>query len=138
MRTTRATIIPASLLAATVLAACGGDDGRNAKRFDGDKKDVAAVVDELEKASREDEPDRICGEIFSDELERLVASQEGEGGCEKRIKREQIDEKARIDVQSLEVDGKKANAVVREQDGDQITLNFVKKGDEWEILSIVP
>ncbi len=138
MRTTRATIITASLLAATGVAACGGDDGRNAKRFEGDKKDVAAVVDELEKASREDEPGRICTEIFSDELERLVASQEGEGGCEKRITREQVNEKARIDVQSIEVDGEKANAVVREQDGDQITVNFVKKDDAWEILSIVP
>ena len=122
-----------------ILTACGGGDdgGRNASRFDGDKKDVAAVVDRLETASRDGEAATICEDIFSLELQRLVTSQEPDGGCEARVKREQVNEKARIDVQSVDVSGEKATASVREQDGDAITLNFVKSDGDWRILSIV-
>ena len=137
LKTTRTTIGLALATAGCVaLAGCGGgEEGRNAQRFDGDKAKIAQVVDELEAASRKEDAKEICDRIFAPQLKALVQSQAGT--CEKRVREQQVNKDARIDVREIVIQGDKANATVKERGREAVTLNFVKQGDDWRIFSIV-
>jgi hypothetical protein len=129
-------LLPAIAAAAALAAGCGGDDdGRNAQRFEGEQREVARVVDDLEKASREGEAGRICDELFTEELARLIAAR-NRRGCEARVGEQQLDERARIDVNEIRVEGDEAKVGVRERDGDRVILTLRRDGDDWRILSI--
>ena len=129
--------MPAIAAAAALAVGCGGDDdGRNAQRYDGEQREVARVVDELEQASREGDSTRICDELFTEELARLIAAR-NRRGCEARVGEQQLDEQARIDVNEIKVEGDQARVGVRERDGDRVILTLRRDGDSWRILSIV-
>jgi hypothetical protein len=126
-------------LALTVasLAACGGgdDENSNADRFEGAEKQVAAVVDDLQSASREADTKTICREIFTADHATRVASGAGTS-CESKAKQEIAVPDETIEVQGLIVKGQTATARVKEQTGKVSTLAFVKSDGAWRIDQI--
>jgi hypothetical protein len=134
----RSVAVLTAILAGSAFAACGGGgepEGANAKRFSGEKKRVAAVVDELEAASRDGDAKRICDDLFSDKLAGVISVRAG-GTCEDQVRKRQLRKNASITVLSLRVGSAAANADVEEQNQNRTTLKLVKLDGDWRIDSI--
>jgi hypothetical protein len=132
--------LPLGLAAATgcllLAGACGGDDGPNAKRFDGENKDVAAVIDDLQSASRENEPERICKEVFAPALAKAIA-RETSSSCPKRVGELLVSEDATFKAGGVRMDGtEKAVVNVTDKAGNKSILYMAKTDDGWRIASI--
>jgi hypothetical protein len=130
----------AALAAVSVIAGCGGGGGdkapgKNAKRFFGDQRDVAQVVDDLAEASRKGDPGAICDKLFTPSLAKAVAAQAG-GSCPAKVKQELVVADEDITVQQLTITGTHALATVKEQTGKVSRLVFVRQDGEWRIDSI--
>jgi hypothetical protein len=123
------------LLASMGLAGCGGDDGPNEKRFDGESKEVAAVVDRLQDYARDAEGPRICSELMTPQLARFIA-ESFDTSCEQRVNEQLGDEKATITIRRLRVDGPLASATVTERSDEVTGMAFVKRDGEWRISRI--
>jgi hypothetical protein len=125
-----------ALVAAVALGACGGDDaGRNAERFEGDLRDAAQVVDDLETASRDGDAARICDELFAPVLAGELAKRPS-GSCEKEVDGTLVRPDERIEVEELTGRGGQAFALVREQDGNRTRMRLEKQGDDWRIAAL--
>ena len=120
-----------------LIGACGGgDDGPNAKRFDGQQKDVAAVIDDLQSASRAGEPERICEEVFTKELASTIKRETGVE-CTKRVGQQLVDEKATYKAEGVRLDGDDRAVVnVTDAAGTRSVLYMTKAGDDWRIAQI--
>ena len=129
MRLTRTGVV---LLLA--FAGCGGD-GANEKRFDGESKDVAAVVDRLQDYARESEGPKICSELMTPQLARFISSS-FETSCEKRVNAQLGDGGTTITIRRLRVDGPLASATVTEENDTVTGMAFVKRDGEWRISRI--
>ena len=132
--------LPLGLGAATgcllLAGACGGDDGPNAKRFDGDQKDVAAVIDDLQSASRENEPERICDEVFASSLSKAIAKETGTS-CPKRVEGLLVSKDATYKAEGVRMTGKdKAVVNVSDKAGSSSVLFMSKTDDGWRIARI--
>ena len=132
-------VLPAAL-AATLLAGCGASTSNNTSDFQGDKKAVAQVIDDLEKASKGTNPDtkEICNTIFA----KAVADQlrQGDQDCQDAVKRQLKDSSdSDISVKSVNVDGNTANAtVVSTVNGNDATqtLKLIRDGQTWRISGL--
>jgi hypothetical protein len=128
------------VLAAFALAApgCGGgDEGPNEKRFDGEKAKVAAVVDDLQAASRKADAAEICETIFSNQLADQVTEETGTT-CSARVKEQIVADDATFRVDAIDLRGE-TNAIARVSDQSQrrSVLYLARKGDSgWEITDI--
>ena len=133
----RGVLVAASV--ALALGGCGGDGGdkpgKNAKRYFGDQRDVAQVVDNLVAASRSGDTKKICSEIFTVRFEKSVAAQAG-GSCEAQVKRQLAVPGEDITIQQLAISGTRALATVKEQTGKTSRLVFVRVDGGWRIDSI--
>ena len=69
-------------LSATVVAiGCGGDDddvNNNADNYDGTDAEVASLVDDFANAGRDGDGDKVCDEIFTEELAGNVEEEAGQ------------------------------------------------------------
>src|SRR4051794_15796783 len=63
-------------LAGLAMAGCGGD-GPNAKRFSGESKDVAAVVDRVQEYAHDGDAAKICDDLLTPQLARFIAKSFG-------------------------------------------------------------
>ena len=122
-----------AIAAAVALAGCG-DDGPNAKKFDGDSKDVAKVVDDLMEAARSGDAQTICGEILSTELSQRLARESG--SCPARVESDLVSDDAEFLAEQIDVNGDVAAAQVAQQDGSQFLLRFEREGGDWRIARI--
>ena len=132
--------LPLGLGAATgcllLAGACGGEDGPNAKRFDGESKDVAAVIDDLQAASREGDPERICDEVFAPSLSKAIRTETGTS-CPKRVRALLVSKDATFKVEGVRMDGKKkAIANVSDKAGARSVLYMSETDDGWRIARI--
>lgn len=120
-----------------VIGACGGgDDGPNAKRFDGDQKKIAAVIDDLQSAARDGEADRICDDVFTKELASTIKRETGVG-CTARVKQQLVDKKATYKAEGVRLDGTdKAVVNVTDAGGTRSVLYMTRAGDDWRIAQI--
>ena len=116
--------------------ACGGDEGPNAKRYDGDKKDVAAVIDDLQQAARDDKPKVICDEVFASQLRALIERETGES-CADRMRAQIISEEAKFTARRVKLDGKsKAIVNVTDGAGNRSVVYMAKSDGEWRIVQL--
>jgi hypothetical protein len=122
-------------LACVLAIGCGGDEGPNEKRFDGESADVAAVVDQLQQSARLDDGPKICSELMTPELERYI-SESFDKSCEERVNEQLGDAETTITVRRLRVNGPLASATVSENNGNVTGLAFVKREGEWRISRI--
>jgi hypothetical protein len=120
----------AMLLVAALLAGCGGDDGPNEQRFDGDAQDVAAVVDELQRYARLNDGASICEELLTPQLESQV-ERASELACPERINEQLGDADTTITVRRVSVDGPHAMATLTKS--KLTAMEFVKRDGEWRI-----
>jgi hypothetical protein len=130
---------PAAVLAAALaLAACGDDggpEGPNARRFGGEKKAVAAVVDDLVAAAHDGDARRICREIFTQALALAVAERRG-SSCEAAARRNLVVGREEIRVVRIALDPPQAQATVREVGGRRSRLVLLRHDGDWRISAI--
>jgi preprotein translocase subunit SecF len=139
----RAVRLPAfvlsAALAAALLAGCGSTTSNNAGDFQGDKKSIAQVVDDLQKAAK-GRPDtkEICNTIFAKAVAQKL--QQGSDDCQDAVTRQLKDASDfDISVKTITVNGTTATAsVVSKVNGNDATqtLQFVKDGSAWRISGI--
>jgi hypothetical protein len=131
-----------AVLAASLLAGCGATTSNNASDFQGDKKAVAQVIDDLSKASKGASPDtkEICNTIFA----KAVADKlrQGNDDCQDAVKRQLKDSSdSDITVKNVTVTGNDAVAtVVSTVNGNDATqsLKLIREGQTWRIASLGP
>jgi hypothetical protein len=118
-----------------VVAGCGGDEGPNEERFDGESKDIAAVVDQLQEYARLSDGPKICSELLTPQLEDFIADS-FDTPCEERVNEQLGDANTTITVRRLSVNGPLASATVSENNGAVTGMAFVKRDGEWRISRI--
>src|ERR1044072_4656923 len=53
-------------LLALALAGCGSASSDSTKGFKGEEQKVAAVIEDIEQAARDNKPDTVCTKLFTD------------------------------------------------------------------------
>jgi hypothetical protein len=103
-----------------------------------DQRGVLRTVDALESASRRGDGKTICRELFTSALVRSIQTA-AKRRCATEVKRHLFSPNAQISVQrGVQVKGKRATAVVREQNGNFSTLVLREQRGRWRINSVVP
>ena len=133
----RTRALAAAGLAVLVVTGCGGgsSEGTNAKRFSGDRRDVARVVDALQSAARSGDAHRICSELLTGSLATEIGARAG-SSCEAQVKRQLVSEAETLAVQRVLVQGQIAVATVREQNRSVSQLVFRRQGGGWRVSGI--
>ena len=126
-----------ALLAVCVAAAgCGGGaEGPNEKRFDGESKHVAAVIDRLQDYARDSDGPRICSELLTPQLSRYIA-RSFDTSCQRRVNDQLGDEATTITIRRVRVEGPLASATVTESNSNVTGIAFVKRDGHWRISRI--
>jgi hypothetical protein len=125
--------VPA-LLAALLLAGCGGAQQDSAGDFEGPQREVAEVIDRMRTAGQEEETGRMCVEVLSRRLvdERLG----GERECPRRVRAalDRIDN-YEVGVDAVRIQGDEAIArVTTGRDGDRTEeVRLVREQDGWRV-----
>jgi hypothetical protein len=137
MRLRQGTVALAASAALVAASGCGGGkDGPNAKRYEGADKDVAAVIDEMQAASRDGDPGKICEDVFASKLTKSVEQQSG-GSCEDRIRRQLVADDATFKVRRIRRRGDdKAVVNIVSNRGGASVLYLEKDGGDWRITDI--
>ena len=131
---------PALLLCllALALTACGAAPSDSAEDFSGAERAVAAAVESLESAARDNDSEALCTRLLS---ERLLSTLEQQGTtCESAVEDAFRDADAmELTVEDVTIDGTRATAEVTSGTGDNErtdTLALEKVGDRWRISSL--
>lgn len=123
---------------ALTLAACGAESRDSAKEFKGDERAVAAAVEDLESAARDDDSEAVCTKLLA---ERLLATLEEQGTkCETAVE-DAFEDADSLDlaVDDVTISGTKASVKVTSGTGDSKktdTLKLEKAGAGWRISSL--
>jgi hypothetical protein len=121
-------ILPIAL--AALVAGCGQTD--SSTEFQGAERQVANVIEDLQKAAIEGEERRICRQLLSAELAR------GAGDCNSVVQAA-IDEADtnEIEVEDVSVTGERARARVRtgSREKQTETYELVRENRTWRISS---
>ncbi len=123
-----------ALLAALALAACGETAGGTGD-FEGTEADVAQVVEDLQTAAQEDEPDRICRNLLAASFVRQI----GESGVDCREAVSDDADGFDLEVRDVSVSGSTATARVASGAGEsaeQGTVRLAREGDNWRITDL--
>ena len=129
----RLALLPVVL--AVALAGCGGG-GDSAADFEGEQKAVAQVVEDLQEASVEDEPRRICRALLDPALVRRAG---GPDACARRIDAALGDaDTYELEVKAVRITGATATARVESgRQGNQVeTIRLVRVGRAWRIAAL--
>jgi hypothetical protein len=129
----------AAVLAAGVLAIGCGDDGddanNNADDYSGQEGEVAQLVDDFANAGRDGDGDKICDEIFAEELAQNVEKEAGQS-CATEVSDNLPEDDYELEVDTLEVNGDTATVSVTDQDDQKNVLHVVKNDSAWQIQSV--
>lgn len=129
------------LLAAVVLTGCAGQRSNgSAKRYQGEAKAVAQVVDDLAQAGKKGDAKAICTSVFSTEVAAKLTqgTRDCQGVVQQQLKAANV---FNLDVKAIKVTGSTATARVSSKfDGrDQLRrLSFRKQGLTWRLVSMSP
>jgi hypothetical protein len=120
-----------------VLAGCGAAPRDSAQDFNGDKREVAAVVERLESAARDDKPDVVCTRLLS---AKLLAALRAQGtNCTTGVK-DSFRDADSLDITVDDVAIRATHATVqvsyrRGSDKKTATLELDREGSAWKISS---
>ncbi len=125
--------------AAVVAIGCGGDDdvNNNAEDYDGTDAEVATLVDEFGDAGRDGDGDKVCEEIFTEELASSVEEAASQS-CPSEVEENLPEGDYEITIDSLEVDGDTATVSVSDQDDNESVLHVEKIDDDWRVARVTP
>ncbi len=131
---------PALLLCvlACSLAACGAETRDSAKEFSGAQRAVAAAVEDLEAAARDDDSEAVCTKLLA---ESLLAELKARGtNCTAAVKDAFKDaDSMDLTVDDVTISGEQATAQVTSGTGDSKrsdTLELERAGAGWRISSL--
>jgi hypothetical protein len=118
------------------LAGCSATPPSSAGDFKGTERDVAQVVDDMQKAGRTGKPDKLCNDIFTASLaEKFKAGSET---CVDEVEKAMRDvNDYDIKVEDITITGNTATAKVtqgKEKRGG--TIGFERTGNSWRVSSI--
>ena len=126
-------------LVALLLSACGGNAPRDsAEEFSGPDKAVAAAVEAMEEAAREDDARRLCTDLLS---QKLLATLREQGTTCTTAAREAFKDASSKDltVDDVTIRGDTATAKVISGSGSNEktdTLQLERAGAGWRISSL--
>jgi hypothetical protein len=127
--------LAALCLVALGVAGCGAAPRDSAQDFKGEQHAVAAVVERLEAAGRDDKPDVVCTELLSTKLLAAVRAQGT--NCKTGVGESFKDaDSFDITVKGVVIRGTHATATARYRRGsdDQTaTLELDREGANWKI-----
>ena len=131
----------ASLVAALAAGGCGAAQDDSAEDFTGERQAVAQTVEDLQKAGRKDDAQKICDDLLAAPVVTRLRAQPGvKRDCATALEDSLEDADAfEMTVKSVNVTGNRATAVVESEAGDEDrtdTLSFVKEGSNWKLASI--
>ncbi len=133
----RPTVALIALLATLTLAACGSAGTDSSSSFEGQDRDVASTVEDLQSAAADDDASKICRTL----LAKSLLDQIGAGdACQKAVTTalDAADTTA-LKVESVQVNGTNATARVKSGAGDASTTRTVRltrEGSNWKIASL--
>jgi hypothetical protein len=130
--------LAALCLLALLLAGCGAAPRDSAKDFKGDERNVADVVERLEKAARDDDPGIVCKTLLSSKL--LAALRTQGTNCTTAV-REAFKDADSLDltVEDVTIRGTTATAQVKYRSLSKdktTTLTLEREGSAWKISSL--
>jgi hypothetical protein len=128
----------AALSTVALMGACGGDDddvNNNADDYSGQEGEVAQVVDDFADAGRDGDGDKVCSEIFAEQLAENVEKEAGQS-CASEVSENLPEDDYELEVDTLEVDGNTATVGVTDQDDNKSVLHFQKADSAWQIVSV--
>jgi hypothetical protein len=122
--------------AGLALAGCTATPPTSAGDFKGAEKDVAQVVDDMQKAGRTGKPDKLCNDIFTADLANQFKA--GAETCVDEVEKAMRDvNDYDIKVTAVTVDGDTATAKVEQGKEKRTgTIGFQKIGNAWRVSSI--
>jgi hypothetical protein len=130
--------LAALCLLAFLVTGCGAAPRDSAKDFKGDERDVADVVERLEKAARDDDPTLVCKSLLS---AKLLAALRAQGtNCNTGVKEAFKDaDSFDLTVDDVSIGGTAARAKVKYRslsDDKTATLTLDRAGTAWKISSL--
>jgi hypothetical protein len=138
---TKRLALVAALSASVLAIGCGGDDGddvnNNADDYSGQDAEVAQLVDDFANAGRDGDGEKICDEIFSEQLTQNVEKAAGQS-CQTEVEDNLPEDKYELEVDTLEVNGGAATVGVTDQDDNKSVLHIEKDGADWRIARVTP
>ena len=128
-----------ALSAAVVAIGCGGDDdaNNNADNYDGTDAEVASVVDDFGNAGRDSDGDRVCDEIFTEELAGNVEDESGQS-CASEVEDNLPEGEYELTIDSLEAEGDTATVGVTDQDDNESVLHVERVDGDWQVARVTP
>ena len=141
----RRVVTPAlAVLAASIpLAGGGGSDEETPTKkaapttVSGDQRGILGTVEALQTASRTNDGQGICSELFTAQLVRSIETA-AKRSCVKEVSDTLVSPDAAISVgRDIEVTGVRATATIREQNSNVSKLFLLKQDGEWRIDRVV-
>ena len=126
-------------LVALALSACGAAAPRDsAEEFSGDERTVAAAVEGMEEAARENDSDRLCTKLLTEEL--LTAVKEEGTNCVTAVRDAFKDASSKdLTVEDVSISGDTATVDVTSGAGSNEKtdrLELEKAGANWRISGL--
>jgi hypothetical protein len=123
---------------ALTLAACGAEPRDSAEEFTGAERAVAAAVEDLESAARDDDSTEVCTKLFA---QTLLSTLRMRGTNCRAAVEDAFEDADALDltVEDVTIAGTTATAKVTSGTGDSKrtdTLKLVKAGAAWRISSL--
>jgi hypothetical protein len=130
--------LTALCLLALALAGCGSAPRDSAKDFKGDERNVAGVVERLEKAARDDDPGIVCKTLLSGKL--LAALRTQGTNCNTGVKEAFKDaDSLDLTVDDVSISATTATTKVKYRSLSKdktATLTLDREGGAWKISSL--
>ena len=123
----------AALACLALLGGCGGDDGDEG-RFEGERANVARVVEQLQDAARQGDGARICGQLFTRNLAISVA-RASRRPCAQEVT-SNLGTGTTFEVLDVQVRPSSAVAQIRDETERRSSLVFLREGGGWRIARI--
>ena len=126
-----------ALLAALTFASCASSSDSSSD-FEGDQREAASAVEDLQSAAHDDDASEICRTLLAKSLLDEIKSRglECTTAVEKALDAADTTE---LDVKSVQVSGTTATALVESGSGDSATTRTVRltrEGRNWKIASL--
>jgi len=133
----------AVLAVSILLAGCGDSDKETPTErkapttVSGDQRGILGTVEALQTASRNDDGQGICTDIFTAQLVRSIETT-AKRSCVKEVSDTLVSPDAAISVgRDIEVTGSRATATIREQNSNVSKLFLLKQAGQWRIDRVV-
>ena len=128
-----------ALSAAVVAIGCGGDDdvNNNADNYDGTDAEVASVVDDFANAGRDGDGEKVCDEIFTENLAKNIEQEAGQS-CATEVEDNLPEGDYEITIDSLEVEDDTATVGVTDQDDNASVLHIQRADGDWRVARVTP